>query len=612
MVRGLSGRLSMHAPVVQGNWFTSIICPRPARPRHSCPSCGTAFVRRTWPRADDIPVERGHHEGGAGGLLRGHRAGAAAAPPRPSGHDGTLPGRDRREGFLPQGRVQGVSRLARACRGAEEGGHGAPSARHATPAPCSGWSTRTPSLRTSGRPACPISITPTSASSISTRSEDEPDVLRDAALGLRDLLDELGLPSWVKTSGSKGFHIAVPLDGTARIGDVARFAHGVGTPARGARSGAPDAGVQQGRSRRPHPGGHRPERLQRDVRGRLRRPREAGSARVRAVHVGGGRARRGRAAAPSRCERWPAGSPRWGTSGRTSAGADDRCAAPSSGSGASARRVRDRAQAGGLADPALQTHNQLTAQLQRDHPSHGPHLAFQLIRARSPATVRIRSPPAERASPGGRRHGVDARCLHVCGSRLAHLVQLRPHGGPSEPRGPQGPRRHVAGHDAVRRQRQAGLHHLQGTAHRSAAVAGVTEPDQGGGVGRGSALLRPQRHRRRPRRSPQSSRTSRPAGGQRAAAPSPSSSPGRASSRRDKTYRRKLKEVILAAYIENLYNKEEILELYLNKVYFGDGLYGVEAAARGYFGRPASRPHRRSGGAARRPDSVAVVATRRQ
>ncbi|HZB25731.1 MAG TPA: PBP1A family penicillin-binding protein [Vicinamibacterales bacterium] len=57
---------------------------------------------------------------------------------------------------------------------------------------------------------------------------------------------------------------------------------------------------------------------------------------------------------------------------------------------------------------------------------------------------------------------------------------------------------------------------------------------------------------------------------------------------RDKTYRRKLKEVILAAYIESLYNKKEILELYLNKVYFGDGLYGVEAAARGYFGKSSS------------------------
>jgi penicillin-binding protein 1A len=57
---------------------------------------------------------------------------------------------------------------------------------------------------------------------------------------------------------------------------------------------------------------------------------------------------------------------------------------------------------------------------------------------------------------------------------------------------------------------------------------------------------------------------------------------------RDKTFRRKLKEVILAAYIENRYSKEEILELYLNKVYFGDGLYGVEAASRGYFGRSAA------------------------
>jgi bifunctional non-homologous end joining protein LigD len=60
-------------------------------------------------------------------------------------------------------------------------------------------------------------------------SIDEPDILRSAALALRDLLEELGLPSWVKTSGSKGFHIVVPLDGQAGFGDVARFAHAVGT-----------------------------------------------------------------------------------------------------------------------------------------------------------------------------------------------------------------------------------------------------------------------------------------------------------------------------------------------------------------------------------------------
>jgi len=55
-------------------------------------------------------------------------------------------------------------------------------------------------------------------------SGDEPDVLRTAALAVRDLLDELGLPSWVKTSGSKGFHIAVPLDGEAGFDEVAAFA----------------------------------------------------------------------------------------------------------------------------------------------------------------------------------------------------------------------------------------------------------------------------------------------------------------------------------------------------------------------------------------------------
>jgi len=53
---------------------------------------------------------------------------------------------------------------------------------------------------------------------------------------------------------------------------------------------------------------------------------------------------------------------------------------------------------------------------------------------------------------------------------------------------------------------------------------------------------------------------------------------------RDKTFRRKLKEVVLAARIEREFKKNEILELYLNKVYFGDGFYGVEAASRGYFG----------------------------
>jgi penicillin-binding protein 1A len=57
----------------------------------------------------------------------------------------------------------------------------------------------------------------------------------------------------------------------------------------------------------------------------------------------------------------------------------------------------------------------------------------------------------------------------------------------------------------------------------------------------------------------------------------------------DKTWKRKIQELILAGQIERLYTKEQILELYLNKVYFGDGLYGVEAASRGYLNKHASQ-----------------------
>jgi bifunctional non-homologous end joining protein LigD len=58
--------------------------------------------------------------------------------------------------------------------------------------------------------------------------QDDLDVLRAAALGVRDLLVELGLESWVKTTGSKGFHIVVPLDGKLGYDEVATFGHAVG------------------------------------------------------------------------------------------------------------------------------------------------------------------------------------------------------------------------------------------------------------------------------------------------------------------------------------------------------------------------------------------------
>ena len=49
-----------------------------------------------------------------------------------------------------------------------------------------------------------------------------------------------------------------------------------------------------------------------------------------------------------------------------------------------------------------------------------------------------------------------------------------------------------------------------------------------------------------------------------------------------------VEKLILASRIEQIYTKQQILELYFNKVYFGDGLYGAEAAARGYFGKHAA------------------------
>jgi bifunctional non-homologous end joining protein LigD len=60
-------------------------------------------------------------------------------------------------------------------------------------------------------------------------ADDDASGVAAAALALRRLLAELGLPSHVKTSGSKGFHVVVSLDGTTKTGAVARFANAVGT-----------------------------------------------------------------------------------------------------------------------------------------------------------------------------------------------------------------------------------------------------------------------------------------------------------------------------------------------------------------------------------------------
>jgi len=60
-------------------------------------------------------------------------------------------------------------------------------------------------------------------------SSDDPPAVRAGAIELRGLLEELGLTSWIKTTGSKGFHIIVPLDRRTPVESVAGFAHAVGS-----------------------------------------------------------------------------------------------------------------------------------------------------------------------------------------------------------------------------------------------------------------------------------------------------------------------------------------------------------------------------------------------
>jgi len=79
------------------------------------------------------------------------------------------------------------------------------------------WSSRVPDLKHPD--VCVFDLDP---------STDDVAAVRAEALGLRDLLEKLTLPSWVKITGSKGFHIVVPLDGKTTMGEAARFADAVG------------------------------------------------------------------------------------------------------------------------------------------------------------------------------------------------------------------------------------------------------------------------------------------------------------------------------------------------------------------------------------------------
>ena len=55
------------------------------------------------------------------------------------------------------------------------------------------------------------------------------------------------------------------------------------------------------------------------------------------------------------------------------------------------------------------------------------------------------------------------------------------------------------------------------------------------------------------------------------------------------TYERKIREIVIASRVEKVLSKQEILELYLNSIYLGRGSWGIEMAARTYFGKPAKQ-----------------------
>jgi membrane peptidoglycan carboxypeptidase len=57
----------------------------------------------------------------------------------------------------------------------------------------------------------------------------------------------------------------------------------------------------------------------------------------------------------------------------------------------------------------------------------------------------------------------------------------------------------------------------------------------------------------------------------------------------ERTWSRKVKEIVIAVKLDRAYSKDEVLEFYLNTVYFGRGAYGIEVAAQTYFGKPAAK-----------------------
>ena len=176
---------------------------------------------------------------------------------------------------------------------------------------------------------------------------------------------------------------------------------------------------------------------------------------------------------------------------------------------------------------------------------------------------------------------------------------------------PDAARRAAAGH---RQSRDHGVHRAAarrgprpGQELQPAPALGAVRPhlhpsEAGGDRRRGQRLLRARRARLRA--DPRVDR-GQPRGRRRrcaAPAPSPSSSPRTSTSRRRATPCASCAKLLITRRLEAALSKRRILEIYLNSIEWGDGIFGCEAAARAYFSQGRGRPRARRGGAARRRD----------
>ena len=198
--------------------------------------------------------------------------------------------------------------------------------------------------------------------------------------------------------------------------------------------------------------------------------------------------------------------------------------------------------------------------------------------ARRPSAVAVAG-----ALVGGRRRPAEARHHRPPAALREHLHLRRLREAPASGRA-EG--RREPGHRRLRRDRRG--------------------HEAGHGGDRGPSLLRPRRrrlHRHRPR--PVRRRRGRRDGPGRLddhpAVHQERLPPGRPADRADVRSASSTRRP--SPYqLEKQWSKDQILTNYLNTIYFGQGAYGIEMAARTYFGRPARRPDPRPGGAARRPD----------